>query len=167
VRITIRLILLISLSILVSACSIKVISGKTFNAKTKNRIAQLKFDNDSTCHFINTFLCNDIDPKIKQIIITCRYKRQDNLILLRNMECKSDSCNFAFTIDIPIQESKKCNFLNNESRKVLNSAGPNYLNTYEEFGFVPNIDIDTVYIVRNRLIFVKQNAYRSIGLIMK
>lgn len=66
-----RLTILIFICILLQTCSIdKNISGRTFVSKTKGRIAQLRFDNDSICHFINTFQCNDIDPKYKEIIIS-------------------------------------------------------------------------------------------------
>jgi hypothetical protein len=163
-----RLVILISGLLLFDNCSInRKICGETYTAKTKSRIARLKFDNDSICRFVNTFKCNDIDSKYKEITITCKYQKLDNLIILRNEKCKCDSCNFDFTIDIPPQESKKCFFLNDESRKVNFSIGPTYLNAYEKYGFIPNIDIDTVYIVKNKLIFIKQNSWRSIGFIFK
>jgi hypothetical protein len=163
-----KLILLIFSCALINACYIdKNLAGKTFVSKTKDRIAQLKFDNDSVCHFINTFQCNDIDPKYKEIIISCRYIKSDSFIILRNDKCKSDTCKYNLTIDIPPQESKKCYFLNAKSRESHFIIGPSYMTAYEKYGFIPNIDIDTVYIFRNKLYFFKWDSRRTIGLIFK
>ena len=163
-----RLTILIFICILLQTCSIdKNISGRTFVSKTKGRIAQLRFDNDSICHFINTFQCNDIDPKYKEIIISCRYVKRDSIIILRNDKCKSDTCRLGLTIDIPPQESKKCYFLNEKSREVHFSIGPTYMTAYEKYGFIPNIDIDTIYIIKSKLILIKGDSMKTIGLIFK
>src|SRR4030042_2897287 len=115
------------------------------------------------CRFINTFHCKEINSEFKEITITCRYTKLDDLIILKNMECKSDSCVYEYIIKIPPQNSKKCSFLNEESRKGPSGIviGPSYMTDYERYGFIPNIDIDTLYVVKNRLIMIKEDSCKS------
>jgi hypothetical protein len=145
----------------------KNLVGKSFKSHSKHRTAKLNFDNDSIGRFINIFHCTDIDPEYKTVTILFNYRKTDDKIILKNINCKSDSCTNNFTLDIPLQSSKKCSFLNKDKREKRFGIGPNYLTAYEKYGFVPSLDIDTVYIVKRKLIFVKQQNWRSIGFVLK
>jgi len=156
-------------SITTVSCNISQdLAGKSFNSYQKHRRVQLIFDNDSICRFKNTFNCNDIDPKFREITIICRYEKVDKMLILKNIDCKSDSCKKSFTIDIPPQKSTQCDFLNEDKRTRVFTIGPNYPTAYERYGLVPNIDIDTVFIVKNKLLFIKNKQnWGSIGFILK
>jgi hypothetical protein len=98
----------------------------------------------------------------------CKYKKTNEMVILKNINCKSDSCINVFTIDIPPQTSKKCNFLNEEKRIRRFAIGPSYPTAYEKYGLVPDIDIDTAIIIKNKLIFFKQKEHwGSIGFVLK
>jgi len=104
----------------------------------------------------------------KEITIICRYEKVDKMLILKNIDCKSDSCNKSFTIDIPPQTSNQCDFLNEDKRNRVFTVGPSYPTAYEKYGLVPNIDIDTVFIVKNKLLFIKNKQnWGNIGFIFK
>lgn len=152
----------------IASCSVtKNLGGRTFNYKSKKRTLQLIFDNDSICRLKNTFHCNDIDLDIKELITTCKYKRVNDRIYLTNIDCKSDSCEYDLIINIPIQNSKECDFLNKEYRTHKNTIGPNYTTEFKKYGSIPQIDIDTLYIQKNKILLYKQKGKESIGFIFK
>lgn len=158
----------IVLALLISSCNItKVLSGKTFEYKSKNRKLQIVFNNDSICQLKNVFLCNDIDFKFKEITITCNYKRDHDTLYLKNINCKDANCSYDLTIYIPPQESQKCSFLSEKNRKTTNFVGPSYVSEYQKYGLVPNIDIDTLYIIKNKILLYKYNEIMSIGYYFK
>ena len=47
------------------------------------------------------------------------------------------------------------------------TIGPNYLTAYEKFGLVPNVDIDTLRIIKNKIVLSKKESNRNIGFIFK
>ena len=153
---------------MLSGCSpIKNLPGETFSYKSKKRTLDLIFENDSTCKLINTFKCKDIDPEIQQIIINCKYKRIGDTIILSNIKCLENIYNEIF-IDLPIQESCKCEFLNKENRGNDDFyVGPRYITDYQKYGIIPNIDIDTLYIINREIILVKYSESMSIGFTFK
>jgi len=149
-----------------TSCNVtKDLTGRTFSYHLKHRRIQLIFDNDSICRYVNTFQCNDIEPKYKKISIECRYRRVDQMLILKNIDCASDSCKKSNLIDIPPQESTKCFYLNDVKRNSGLSIGPSYVTDRQRYGLVPNIDIDTFYISKSHLIFIKpiyEGAYLTL-----
>jgi len=149
------------------AChSTKELNGKTFSYESQRRTLVVIFKSDSTCVLKNTFHCNDVSKDIKEIMISCTYKRAGDLIYIRNVNCTDDNCKYDLTMAIPPQESQQCGFLSDDARKSR-VAGPNYLTPYEKFGSVPNVDIDTLRIIKNRIVLSKKDSRRNIGFIFK
>jgi len=151
----------------VSCNTTKDLTHKTFSYQSKRRTLQLTFKNDSICTFKNIFHCNDIDKGIKELVITCKYKRVHDTIYLKNIECKSDSCNYSLTADIPIQNCKQCSFLNKENRSRVFTIGPSYITEYQKHGLIPNIDIDTLYVIKNKILLSKHDERMSVLFVFK
>jgi hypothetical protein len=160
-------ILILASLILIACNATKELGCKAFKYKSKKRSLELIFDNDSICRLKNTFYCTDIDLNIRELTTVCRYKRINDTLYLQNINCKKDSCNYDLTVSIPPQQSKQCPFLNENERKRGMSFGPNYSTDYQKYGLVPNIDIDTLYVVKNKIILYKQDMKTSIGFIFK
>jgi len=156
-----------TLLILISCNSTKELGGKSFKYKSKKRTLELIFDNDSICRLRNTFYCNDIDINVKELTIISRYKRIKDTLYLRNINCKQDSCKYGLFIPIPPQDCKQCSFLNEKSRAHPITFGPNYSTDYQKYGLVPNIDIDTLHVIKNKILLYKHDAKTSIGFIFK
>ena len=151
-----------------SCASIKQIAGKNFSYTSPNRELLLSFENDSLCSIKNIFYCDDIENKYKEITIKATYKRQSNMIIIRNVTCKDDTCKFSTNINIPIQESNKCAFLNKahrESKMIFD--GRKYQSDYHKYGLIPNIDIDTMYIYKNKITLIKKIENGNFGFIFK
>ena len=128
----IYIILIVFLSF-ISCINTKDLGGKSFSYKSKKRTLELVFENDSICRLQNTFHCNDINSEKKKITINCQYKRIKDTIYLRNLDCKDDNCMYDLTINIPVQDSKSCSFLNEEYRKIKLAIGPSYKNEYQKY----------------------------------
>ena len=151
-----------------SCSSIKEIAGKKFSYTSPNRKLLLSFENDSLCSIKNIFYCDDIDNKFKEISIKATYKRQSNMIIVRNITCKDNFCKYPSNIDIPVQESTKCIFLNKDNREFkMIFDGRKYQSDYHKFGLVPNIDIDTMYIYKNKITLIKKIGNGNFGFIFK
>ena len=153
---------------LFSCSTNKDISGKKYVYKSLNREFLLFFENDSICSFKNIFYCDDIDNKYKEIVIRATYKKKSNKIIIKNLDCKDNTCEFPPNLDIPIQTSNKCQFLNKENRnekKIFD--GRTFQSDYHKYGLVPNIDIDTMYIYKNEITFVKKYGRGNFGFIFK
>jgi hypothetical protein len=162
------LVLLILVALIIGAChSTKELNGKTFSYESQRRTLAVIFNSDSTCVLKNTFHCNDLSKDVKEITISCVYKRIDDVIYIRNVNCADDYCKYDLTISIPPQESEQCGFLSDDARKSSATTGPNYLTPYEKLGSVPNIDIDTLRIIKNRIVLSKKDSRRNIGFIFK
>jgi hypothetical protein len=160
--------LLIFAMLILGAChSTKELSGKTFNYESQRRTLAVIFNSDSTCVLKNTFHCNDVSQAIKEIMISCTYQRIDDVIYIRNVNCTDDNCKYDLTIAIPPQDSEQCGFLSDDARKSRITIGPNYATAYEKFGLVPNIDIDTLRIVKNKIMLFKKGAERNVGFVFK
>lgn len=121
------------------------------------------FDNDSICRLKNTFHCDDIDPEIKEITSICKYRRVGNIIYLRNVNCEDDDCKNDLTFNLSVQNSKSCYFLNEKYRSRELVIGPSLSREYKKFGLVPQIDIDTLRIIKNRILLYKKSGNYSIG----
>lgn len=156
------------LFILFTSCNtIKQLSGHTFYYKSKNRKLELAFKNDSLCEIKNTFYCEDIDLAIRNINFLCKYKRIGRTIYLSNL--KPNKMNKDITYYIPPQNSIPCYFLNDNNRKGKNIQfiGPDYSTPYEQYGVIPNVSEDTLYIVKNKIVYYKNNGRKSIGFIFR
>jgi len=163
-----RLIYLITILILAGCSSIGSLSGKSYKYKSKRRILELKFENDSLCTLENTFKCKDLKPELQKILIKCKYNRINDTIFIQNIEFDDGNVNYDIAINVPTQENSKCKFLNEKNRRKGEfQIGPSYQTQYEKHGLVPNIDLDTLYIVKNHILLLKQNERRSIGFIFK
>jgi hypothetical protein len=162
-RVTIAFILI---SLLFYSCDItKELNNSSYSYKSKKRTLRLVFSNDSICRIENIFHCNDIDLDIKELTTTCIYKRIGNTIILKNVNYQKDSI-FNLYLNIPPQESNKCSFLNSDKR-MHSSIGPNYPTEYEKYGLVPNIDIDTLLISKNRIILIKPSQLINLCFVFK
>ena len=151
-----------------SCKSIKEITGKKFIYSSPNRELLLSFENDTLCNIKNIFQCDDIENKYKEITIKATYKRVSNMIILKNVICKGDNCNLPQYIDIPFQTSNKCFFLNKENRNgKLIFDGREYQSNYYKYGLVPNIDIDTMYIYKNKITLIKKVKNGNFGFVFK
>jgi len=164
---TTSILLVFILLIAVSCNTTKELVGKSFKYKSKKRTLELIFENDSICKLKNTFYCNDIDINVKELTIICRYKRINDTLYLRNINCKQDTCKYGLIISIPPQHCKQCSFLNEENRTHPITIGPNYSTDYQKYGLVPNIDIDTLYVVKNKIFLYKHENKMNIGFIFK
>jgi len=153
--------------VMVSCSTIKNIGGNTYKYKSEKRTLELSFENGSICRLKNTFFCMDIAPNVREITIICNYKRNGDTIFLRNIDCNSDTCKKALTISIPPQESSECFFLSSSSRKRNTTFAPDYATEYEKYGLIPNIDIDTLYVVKNKIILYKRDSLTNVGFIFK
>ena len=152
------------LFIVVSCASIKGLSNNKYVYKSKNRTLEIYFKDNSTGVLTNTFECPDIEPKFKILTFEYTYLRKGDTIFLNNIN--SDN-NENLYLDIPPQESNMCDFLNMENRKRDSNVGPSYATDYEKYGLVPNLNQDTLYIVKNKIVFFKKNKNQSIGFIFK
>lgn len=160
-------ILLLVFYVLLSCNATKRLIGKTYVYRSKKRTLSLIFENDTICKLKNTFHCKDIDIEIRELVIICKYQRINNKIFLKNLKCKSDTCNYGLSVSIPIQNSKKCDFLNEEHRIKRNTIGPKFTSKYDKYGLIPAIDIDTLYVQKNKIILYKQDRNESIGFVFK
>lgn len=153
---------------LYSCSTMNKISGKEYIYESPNRKLTLFFENDSVCTLKNIFYCDDMDIKYREITSKAIYKKKTDMILLKNIICENSSCEFSPIVDIPIQESSKCVFLNRESRTSKKGFdGRTYQNEYLKYGAVPNIDNDTLYIYKKQLTLIKKIERGSIGFIFK
>lgn len=150
---------------LISCNPTKNLKGKTFKYESKQRTMELTFENDSLCIFKNVFHCKDISPEIKTITFNCKYRRESDYLFVKNLIYDS-LCNNVF-VDIPPQNSTCCTFLTNEKRKKVFYIGPSYLTDYEKYGLVPNIGIDTLIIVKNKIWLFKHTNIMTAGFIFK
>jgi hypothetical protein len=159
--------LVLILLFFISCKTTKDLRGKTYKYKSQKRTLEFIFDNDSICRLKNTFHCNDIDESVKRIIITCEYIRVRDTLYLKNNNCKDNSCKYDLVFLIPPQESAQCSFLKKEERKRPFLIGPSYLTEYQKYGLVPNIDIDTLYVVKNKLLFTKHDQKMRLMFVFK
>lgn len=151
-----------------SCSSLKELKGKRFIYKSQNRELLLAFSNDSMCSIKNTFFCDDIDNKFKEMTINATYKKQGDMIIIKNINCKDNNCIYPQSIEIPIQKNSSCIFLNNEGRKTKTIFdGRKYQSDYHKYGLVPNIDIDTMYINKRKIILIKKVENGNFGFIFK
>ena len=161
-------IVFITLLLFVSCNVTKDLVGDVYSYKSKRRTLQLIFDNDSICRIKNIFHCKDIDEEIKEITTVCEYIRVEDTIYLKNIDCEHDTCEYGLFMDIPFQNSKKCYFLNEEHRRARAlRVGPSYKGEYRKYGIIPKIDVDTLYILKNEILFYKQSNWESVGFFFK
>ena len=154
---------LILFSIVFSCVSVKELQGNRYVYKSKHRILEIYFKDSSTCIIENTFKCPDIAPDVKNIIFECNYFRKGDTIIINN---KNPDESEGIYVDIPPQESVKCNFLNQKTERSF-SIGPSYSTDYEKYGLVPNIKQDTLLIYKNVLILVKNdNEHRRNAIVL-
>ena len=99
---------------------------------------ELIFVNDTICLFRNTFFCNDIAAEYRIIEQKCSYIKQDSMLIVSNLQSKYGN---GWYIDIPVQESKKCDFLSESGHRLMLGVGT----FYNLYGKVPNIKNDTLY----------------------
>jgi len=126
------------------------LSGNTFTYKSKRRKLELKFVNDSICTLANIFNCPDIEAEYKIIVQKCKYTKKGDDIYLINQELRFGDKSY---IEIPPQISSICDFLNEKNRKHTFYIGPNYATNFEKYGVIPNIAIDTLRIMQNKIIY--------------
>jgi hypothetical protein len=135
-----------------------MIERKSFRYKSYKREIILNFSNDSIVNLTNIFYCKDLKNEYKVINIQGIYKRLNKeMILVRNIECKDNNCLLPPTIEIPPQESVNCDFLNIEKRrdKVI-FDGRSYSSDFKKYGLIPNLDVDTLFTIKNKIYLIKK-----------
>ncbi|GGF11776.1 hypothetical protein SAMN05443634_10313 [Chishuiella changwenlii] len=156
---------LFTIVIFLSNCNTSInIPKNKFVYKSKNRTLEVYFKDDNSCLITNTFHCPDIDENYKIIKMEFDYLRKGDTIFLNN---KNPSYEEGLYLKIPEQESEKCDFLNKEKRERYGKFVPTYSTDFEKYGIVPNLNIDTLYIIKNKITFFKKNSTQSIGFIFK
>jgi hypothetical protein len=130
---------------------------------------ELKFVNDSICTLTNLFYCPDIETEYQIIVQEFTYNRNGESIYVRNKNPKYGNDLY---IEIPVQNSSVCDFLNENKRKMLDRTkviyiGPNYSSDYEKHGRVPNITTDTLILMKNHIFYYKKTINGSFGFIFK
>ena len=150
-----------------SCNTIKNIDNNTYKYKSKMRTLELSFESSSICRLKNTFHCMGIAPNLRETTIVCNYQKRGDTVYLRNIDCTTDTCKKALILSIPPQENKECTFLSSNSRKHNVTYGPSYATEYEKYGLIPYIDIDTLYIIRNKIVLYKKDTLMNVGFIFK
>jgi hypothetical protein len=143
------------------------LANKTFSYKSKHRLLEFVFNNDSICTLKNTFYCKKIDSNIEEISSVCKYKRSFDTIYFKNIDCKSNDCIYDLFRQIPSQQSTECSFLTKKERDINVRIGGNYVKEFDKFGLIPNIDIDTAYIIKGKILFFKGDKEHSMTFIFK
>lgn len=150
---------------IISSCStVSKLQGNKYTYKSKQRTLELVFIDGATCVLKNTFHCPDVEEKYRIISTECTYTKKGDTIFISNKNLNHHSGQY---IEIPPQNSKRCEFLNDKRREKIFSIGPNYASDYEKHGVVPNITTDTLYIIKNKIVLFKKSENRSIGFIFK
>jgi hypothetical protein len=134
------------------------LSGTKYTYKSKKRKLELKFINDSVGILTNTFYCPNLKPEYKIIVQEFTYNRNGDSIYVKNSNQKFGDALF---IEIPVQNSKCCDFLNENKRERIDRTkifyiGPNYPSDFEIYGRIPNLTIDTLVIVENFIFYYKR-----------
>jgi hypothetical protein len=162
---TVKNIFVMILFFIISSCSkVSKLSGNKYGYKSKQRTLELIFVDNSDCILRNTFRCPDIDEKYRVINIECNYTQKGDTIFLsnKNLNYQND-----IYIEIPPQNSNKCEFLHEKNREKKFTIGASYATDYEKYGIVPNITSDTLYIYKNKIVFYKKDKNRSVGFIFR
>ena len=148
------------LACLFSCTSTRKLDHHCFRFQSYNRSLDLIFENRSTCKLENIFYCDDLDRNVRKISIVCDYRRVHDTLFLKNVNCKNFDCQYPPFVDIPYQNSKNCAFLNQDARfdKNINSLyDGDHTPEFSKYGVIPNIDIDTAYIFKNKIVLCKMN----------
>lgn len=148
------------LCFLVFSCdSTRTINDSTFRYRSKKRNLRLIFGSDSTGKLVNVFRCRQIDDEVRSITFSFIYKRSVDTIFIRNTKCeKEDSCLYDPFFEVPPQSDCRCSFLSKENRFRSFFVGPRYMTDFEKYGLIPNIDIDTLYFLKGRKLFLMKNS---------
>ena len=162
-KLTLIFIFLLFLTGFPTESKIRSLKGKTFEYKNKTSILRLNFVNDTLLYLTHTFRCQCLDPEVKEIKQVCTYKVSDDSLFVKNILCKTEPCIFESNFNIPIQDCSKCWFLSAKAREQVTAIymGPHIYTDYEKHGIVPQIDVDTFYIVNNRIFIIKYIPFGS------
>lgn len=141
----------------VSCYSSKTLNDSIFLYRSKKRSLSINLENDSIGKMINVFKCRKIDEEVRTTISFFTYTRSLDTIFIRNINCETeDSCLYNPFYIVPPQLDCRCRFLSKEKRINSNGIGPRYITEFEKYGLIPNIDIDTLYLLKSReLLLVK------------
>lgn len=150
--------------IIFSCSTVSKLQGNKYTYKSKQRTLELTFVDESTCILKNTFHCPDIEEKYRIINTECNYTKKGDTIFISNKNLNHHN---GLYIEIPPQNSEKCEFLNEKNREEKFSIGARYATDYEKYGIVPNITSDTLYVIKNKIVLYKKGKNRSIGFIFK
>lgn len=133
--------------------------------KSKKRVLELNFLNDSICIYKNTFSCKDIDSNIRVIEIQCKYIKNEDFIILENLNCNNAN---SFYIEYSPQKSNDCKFLNknNINENQIKFGGQHTISDNYISSLIPNIDVDTLYIYNKRLFLLKIGNVKSQNIII-
>ena len=143
------------------------INGKTYTYKSKNRTLELKFVNVTLCILTNNFKCKCIDPESRSLSQSCRYILKSDTLILQNLSYKKKNASSDLILSIPSQNCSECWFLSDESKKMNRLFGGNYLTDYQKYGSVPNIEVDTLFMMKNKIFLTKTDGKISFTFIFK
>jgi hypothetical protein len=139
------------------ACSIPKIqfANKLFIGDYQSyKVESFNFINDSVCLYLQEFQC-DIDGKYKKTEIVCNYTVSGKYLILRNVTLNAPyflegkSC-----FKLPDMELKKC-FPEDGEIKPIVIGKPRELTDGDVFGYINNIDIDTLYLHKGYILYGK------------
>lgn len=135
------------------------IVGKKFTAKTENRRLEIKIIDAENLEITNEFFCTNIDEKFRKVVFNKKYHRNQNSIIL------TDSI---FNFRLPYFNNSNCLFLSEkyrstEDRKIFDGRTIN--SNQEELYSIWNMD--TLKIIKNKLIYIKKVNNGSQGYLFK
>lgn len=159
----IRTIFFLISAIIISCSSNMNLCDSTYIYKSKNRCLELFFT-DSIFYYQNYFKCNDIDTVLRRTIIWGYYKQNEDTIFLRNSDCLFDTCTYSMEFEYKKQHSRDCQFLNIERFDTNIIVGERRYSKEFVRGMIPNIDIDTLFFYRNKLLLLKTSSSRQISI---
>ena len=144
----------------VSCYSSRMLNDSTFRYRSKKRSLCISLGNDSVGKLTNVFRCRKIDEEVRTITTVFTYTRSVDTIFIKNIKCeKENNCLYDAFHVVPPQLVSRCRFLSNEKRIISKGIGPRYITEFEKYGLIPNIDIDTLYLLKSRkLLLMKRRS---------
>lgn len=117
------------------------------------KLESFNFINDSICLYLQEFQCN-IDDKYKKTEIICNYIVSGKFLILRNTMLNTpDFLEERSCFKLPDIELKKC--FPEEKETPIIIGKPRDLTDEDVFGYINNIDVDTLYLDKGYILYGK------------
>lgn len=138
-----------------SCSSHNQIIGNKYITKTENRELLAEILNSNQIKFTNKFTCTNIPDSHKEKIFLKEYYFKKNKIILKDS---------IFKMNLPYFNNSNCKFLSEEYRKTINERaydGRLIIKNRRELYSLENID--TLKIIKNKMIYIKKEKIGTIG----